>query len=231
MQARRTRAAILGMSLAALLGFGSTGSASAAVIFDTTGLGGTASDVEPLLNNTPVADSFLASSSWTLTGVTLDLLLSGSPTGGFNVYLEQNSGSTTAPAPNGVNAVQLGSIPDSALSSTAITAATISVPGKVTLASSTRYWIVLAYAGRGATTAAEWVYGANLPTSSSPALGEYSYATGATVPNNTIPPFEMLLTGNLNISTGTNVPEPATLPLLGVPLLGLYWGRKRRRAG
>ncbi len=230
MQARRTRAAILGMSLAAMLGFGGLRPASAAVIFDTTGLGGTTADVYPLLSNTPLADSFLAGSSWTLTGVTLDLLLSGAATGGFNVYLEQNSGTTTAPAPNGANAVQLGNVLDSNLSATAITAVTISVPGKVTLASGARYWIVLAYSGRTATTAAEWVYGAAALHPPAFASGEYSYSSGATAPNNTLAPYQMLLSGSLNLPSGTNVPEPATLPLLGLPLLGLYWGRKRRRA-
>lgn len=216
------------MSLVAMLGLGSMRPASAAVIFDSTGLGGSTADVVPLLNNTPLGDSFLASSSWTLTGVTLDLLLSGAATGGFNVYLEQNSGSTSVPAPNGVNAVQLGSVSDSALSSTAITAVTISAPGGVTLTSGARYWLVLAYSGRGATTAAEWVYGAAALSPPAAASGEYSYSSGQTAPNNTLSPFQMLVTGNLNIPGGTNVPEPATLPLLGLPLVGLYWSRKRR---
>ena len=228
MQARRTRIAVLGTSLAAMLGLGGIRSASAAVLFDTTGLGGTSTYVAALGNYNPLGDSFLATSSSTLTGVTVDLMRSGAANGGFQIYLEQNSGGSATPKPNGTGAIFLGQVYDTALSATVITPITLSV--SQALSSNTRYWIVLSFGGKGASTAAEWVYGANLPASSSVEFGEYRYVGGTTSPNNTLAPFQMLLTDTVATQGGASVPEPATPLLMGLPLLGLYFSRKRRRA-
>ncbi len=229
MQARRMRIAILGTSLAAILGLAGIPSASAAVLYDTTVGGGTAADAQALSGSVPLGDSFLSGTGWTLTGVGLDLLLSAPAAGGFNVYLESNALTSSLPSPNSVGAVYLGTIPDTQLSTSAITLASLSV--NQTLAANTRYWIVATYGGRGAQTSAEWIYQNTLASGGlDNAKLEYSSTAGTSVSAATLTPYEMLLTGTIATQGGTSVPEPETWLLMVLPLLGLYFSRKHGRA-
>ena len=228
MRARWVRSALVGTSLAVMVGLVSIRSASAVVLFDSTGGGGTTSTATALSGSVPLGDSFITGTGWTLTSVSLDVFLSAASTANFAVYLEGNAVTSSLPAPNAASAVFLGTVSDSNLSTTAITAPTLSVDQP--LAANTRYWIVLASGSRSGASAAEWVYQSTLTSSGLVnANYEYNSTLGNTASNASLTPYEMLLLGTI-AAPSANVPEPASLLLMMVPLLGLYLGRRYRPA-
>ena len=172
--------------------------------------------------NGPLAQSFFNGGSASFLE-TLNLnvkLLTLSNSGSFVVTL--NSDSSNKP---GSLLATLGTITDSQLSTTAgvITLSGLSLIAGTALTASGEYWIELSGTSD---SQSQWLYattGAGTGTSGTKGL----YSPGLTSFSNTAAfPFEMTV-----VATDTqDVPEPATLAVLGASLVGLGWARSRRKA-
>jgi PEP-CTERM motif len=228
------------VGLAALL---TAGSANAALVYDTITGQTPIAGYKPIVaaNRGPLGDSFIASGPEVISSVTLTLKDQTNTDGGsVLVYLVPDaagSGVPTLPSTSSLTKLSgttlLGTIADSSLSATY---ANISLGTNVALTAGT-YWIELVDAsaaanGNGTTsaTAVQWAY--NLDTSglgvpgsdfssyansgdnglSSPALSNSGTFTGDPI------------VFQLQIST----PEPASLALLGVGMMGLGFSRRRK---
>lgn len=172
-------------------------------------------------NAGPLGASFVTgATSVTNINVQLDMGLgtaSISGGGSFLVFIaNDSSGSPDTTYANAVDVIQ-SSVADSSLGSlttSEYTTTSWTVALGTALAPNTTYWIMAEQTASD--TNATWWY-----TSATSSDGQSSYAFGAPGANSTFGPMLMAVTDT------TPAPEPGTLSVLGVGLLGLALARRR----
>jgi len=199
--------------------------ASATVLFDnSTSLPINQYEPASATTNGALAESFQAdaAASSTLTSVSLDLKKgAGTSTGSIIVTL--NSDVSGKP---GGSIATLGTIYDTQLSGTA---AFIGLTGlNVALTANAEYFIVLTDAVSGQNTKAQWATANNgAGTGTANQFGLYSSSSASQFDTMTVNPYLMTVTAT---DAGSAAPEPASIALLGMGLLGLGCARSRRGA-
>ncbi len=189
-------------------------------VFDTTSQPTTNNSPLVTGNRAPLAQSFVTdSNAVSLNSITLDML-GGSADSATAFAVTVRAGGTTP----GSVLVNLGPTTNAAV----LANNTISFTGlSLALSANTQYWVVLS--GTAASNA-EWAYtssgfvGTGVSASATPALNSNGSAFNANTPD----PYLMMVT-EID-STTAPAPEPATLALMGVGLVGLGWVRSRRSA-
>ncbi len=193
--------------LATLLCLAST--ANADVIYDN--LGSFNADVDPIASFGPLANSFSTGpSGFTLADVQLLLTLNNlPPTGSVSVALYSDS--STSP---GNLLLNIGTLNDSALSS-ALSVFDFPLASTYTLTANKRYWLEV----YSLDNSAAW-WGWSLDQSAIGVAGEYFYNLDVPA-SNEYGPYQMKL------SDTSAVPEPTTMLLLGLGLIGLAGVRRK----
>lgn len=173
----------------------------------------------PTADNYPFSYTSSQSNSFTalgggLTSVSLLLgqLSSGSGSGKtLTINLLNDSGNNTPGSILGA----LGTLGEDLLSTT-LSVFTFNNFAPIQLTAGTRYWINV-ISDAGANSTAGWAYAVN--DSGIGVQGEYnSNIVDGTSPNSAIPPYQMQVT----------IPEPGTLALISVGLVGVSFGKRRR---
>jgi hypothetical protein len=166
------------------------------------------------ITNGSQSNSFTSSSSAALLDVTITLLKNGNSTGGtLTVNLVNDVGNNTPDLVNPVVGV-LGTLSEDQLATT-LTAYPFSSFAPITLAGGTRYWINVV-SSVGTNSNSYWGYAAD-NTGVGTALEFNSNPVDGTAPNGA--PYQMEV---------RVVPEPATLALFSVGLVGIGFGKRRK---
>jgi len=183
---------------------------------------------DPVAGNTvPLADSFFTGATgYTLTDVTLSLVLQGSATG--SIAVELLSDSSTSP---GSILATIGTINDSAVGFDPANY-DFAVSPTIALAAMTRYWIEVVDGGGPSASSIAWTWandlsGTGVLTSGG---GEYNVnAASQAVEQNSLSnlPYQMGVFG----TPSSVIPEPSSVVLLGLGLgaiaaVGRYRGRR-----
>lgn len=178
-------------------------------------IGSSTMDEDPVSSLGPLADSFsTGSSGFSLEQVAVDLLAT-TPADGGSLSVLLLSDSSTSPGPV-LDAI--GALDDASLS-TSLADYTLTLATPYTLAPDTRYWIELS----SSTSSAEWAW--SVDSTAQGVAGEY-VASSFGVFSNIFGPYQMELSGTV---IPTSAPEPSTLLLIGVGLLGLAWLYRREK--
>ena len=200
----------------------STEPAKAAVLYDNLSAAVTGIDFIGPPSPTalgPLYDSFSTlGSSFTITQLQLLVgLLTQPPVGGFGVALYNDSGTST---PGSLNQF-IGTVLDSAVSSSGQGGVVTFNSLAITLAPATRYWIGLS----STNTDAGWIWSSDI---SGPGVAGEFYSNANDTFTNDSGPYQMRISGDEVVT-----PLPATLPLFatGLGAFGfLGWRRKRKQA-
>jgi hypothetical protein len=164
----------------------------------------------------PLYDSFSTlGSSFTITQLQILVgLLTQPPVGGFEVAVYNDSGTST---PGSLNQF-IGTVLDSAVSSSGQGGVVTFNSLAITLAPATRYWIGLS----STNTDAGWIFSFDI---SGPGVAGEFYSNAHNTFTNDTGPYQMRISGD------AATPLPAALPLFttGLGALGLLgWRRKRK---